>query len=110
MKNYVDHNCSVTISYSPDEVSGIVEWLHWNWDNYVGVSFLYRTDPTKTAADLGYLYLPQEVVDEQTYLEYAKMLRPLGKGIENGGDVAEDTGDFEIDLGGECAGGVCPVR
>ena len=110
MKSYVDHNCSVTISYSPDEVSGIVEWLHWNWDNYVGVSFLYRTDPTKTAADLGYLYLPQEVVDEQTYLEYAKMLRPLGKGIENGGDVAEDTGDFEIDLGGECAGGVCPVR
>src|SRR5690606_17396350 len=59
MTSYVDHNCSITISYSPDEVDDIVKWLDENWDDYVGVSFIYRNDPTKTAADLGYLYLPQ---------------------------------------------------
>jgi hypothetical protein len=34
-------------------VPAIVDWLLRNWESYVGVSFIYRNDPTKTAADLG---------------------------------------------------------
>jgi ribonucleoside-triphosphate reductase len=110
MDNYVDHNCSVTISYSPEEASEIVDWLADNWNNYVGVSFLYRTDPTKTAKDLGYLYLPQEVVDEAVYTAYASTLKPL-----NGESMAlqqaeTDEQEFEIDTGSECATGACPIR
>ena len=38
MECYVDHNASVTISYSPEEAPQIVSWLAENWDNYVGLS------------------------------------------------------------------------
>lgn len=99
MDNYVDHNASITISYSPNEVPEIVNWLHANWDTYVGVSFILRTDPTKTAEDLGYPYLPQEVVSAQTYNEYVSAL----------GDVRFEGGEMLPDMG-DCATGACPIR
>lgn len=110
MDNYVDHNCSVTISYSPEEAPAIVDWLHANWDYYVGVSFLYRADPTKTAKDLGYLYLPQQVVTEAEYKEYVQTLLSVD-GVKNGTSAGE-TGEegFEIDTGSDCATGACPIR
>lgn len=99
--HYVDHNCSITISYDPSEVPDIIDWLMDNWDSYVGVSFIYRNDPTKTAADLGYAYLPQEVVDEKTFREYANRLSPVDF---TGTDIEEMV---QID---DCAGGACPIR
>ena len=110
MDHYVDHNCSVTISYSPEEAGAAVDWLHENWDNYVGVSFLYRTDPTKTAKDLGYLYLPQAVVTEDEYREYVSTLLPLEGGCASCQQVEKDEQDFEIDTGSECSTGACPIR
>jgi len=110
MDYYVDHNCSVTISYSPEEAPEIVDWLADNWNNYVGVSFLYRTDPTKTAKDLGYLYLPQEVVDEEAYTAYASTLKPLDGGCMTCQQAEKDEQEFEIDTGSECATGACPIR
>jgi len=98
MDNYVDHNASVTISYDPEEVNDIVEWLYENWDSYVGVSFILRTDPTKTAKDLGYPYMPQEVVTRAAYEEYVAGL----------GHV-DLTGSAMLETD-ECAGGACPVR
>ena len=77
MQNYVQHNCSVTVSYSPDEVPEMVDWFMENWDYYVGVSFLYRNDPSKTAKDLGYPYLPQEVVTKEIFYEYNNTLLPF---------------------------------
>jgi ribonucleoside-triphosphate reductase len=110
MDHYVDHNCSVTISYSPEEAPEIVDWLADNWNNYVGVSFLYRTDPTKTAKDLGYLYLPQEVVDEAAYTAYASTLLPLNGVCLPCQRAETDEQEFEIDTGSECATGACPIR
>jgi adenosylcobalamin-dependent ribonucleoside-triphosphate reductase len=101
MENYVDHNCSVTISYDVEEVPLIIEWILENWDTYVGVSFIYRNDPTKTAADLGYAYLPQEVVTEEIYSEYAGSLLP----------VDLDAGNSLLELeDADCATGACPIR
>jgi ribonucleoside-triphosphate reductase len=103
MENYVDHNCSITVSYDPSEVPAIIDWLMENWDSCVGMSFLYRNDPTKTAEDLGYAYLPQEVVDERTFREYTEGLAPINwEGTESELTV-ENAGE-------ECAGGACPVR
>ena len=99
--NWTQQNTSVTISYSPNEVENIVDWLISNWDIYVGVSFLYRTDPSKTAKDLGYLYLPQEVVDEQTYHEYVMTLLPID---------LEAANSFEEIQGEGCATGACPIK
>jgi len=98
---YVDHNCSITISYDPSEVPEIVEWLHENWDVYVGVSWLLRDDPTKTAQDLGYDYLPQDVVTEEKWQVYADSIRPFDF---NETETFEEVGDEG------CATGVCPIK
>jgi ribonucleoside-triphosphate reductase len=94
-------NTSVTISYDPSEIDNIIDWLMDNWDCYVGVSFIYRTDPTKTAKDLGYLYLPQEVVDERTYRDYIAQLKPV---------VLDDANSFDEIIGEDCSTGACPIR
>lgn len=110
MQGYVDHNCSVTISYSPEEVPEIVDWLHENWEYYVGVSFLYRTDPTKTAKDLGYLYMPQEVVTKEAYDAYVATLKPITGMAEGSNELTTEAEDYEIDAGAECGSGGCPIK
>jgi len=97
--NWTQQNTSVTISYSPEEVPDIINWLLENWDSYVGVSFLYRTDPTKSAKDLGYQYLPQEVVTKDVYDEYVAKLSPV--------EIEGSSAEIESQ---ECAGGACPVK
>jgi ribonucleoside-triphosphate reductase len=99
--NWCQQNVSATISYSPDEVEDIIDWLYENWDNYVGVSFIYRNDPTKTAKDLGYLYLPQEVVTKEEYENYTKGLLPIDLESANTFLEIEDE---------ECATGACPIK
>ncbi len=99
--SWTQQNTSVTISYDPSEVEGIKNWLLNNWDCYVGVSFLFRSDPTKTAKDLGYLYLPQEVVDEQTYQDYIQNLLPVD--INNANSFDEIVQD-------DCSTGACPIK
>lgn len=98
---WTQQNTSVTISYDPSEVQGIIDWLVDNWECYVGVSFLYRADPSKSAADLGYLYLPQEVVTKEKYDEYASRLSPV--------DLT-GTESFDELTDAECASGACPIK
>ena len=100
MQTWCQQNVSATISYDAGEVSAIVDWLMLNWDNYVGVSFLFRNDPTKTAADLGYLYLPQEVVTKAVYDDYISRIVPFELDETTVSDVLED----------DCASGACPIR
>lgn len=101
MQSWCQQNVSATISYSVEEVPTIIDWLMDNWDHYVGVSFLFRADPTKTAKDLGYLYLPQEVVTKESWEEYAANLQPI---------VLDQANTLEEMESQECAGGVCPVK
>jgi ribonucleoside-triphosphate reductase len=99
--SWTQQNTSVTISYDPTEVPDIIDWLLANWDFYVGVSFLYRNDPTKTAKDLGYLYLPQEVVTKETYDKYVSTLLPVD---------LNDTESFDELVQDDCATGACPIK
>ena len=100
MGSYVEQNCSVTISYKPDEVQSIIAWLKSNWDNYVGVSFL----PCVTnAEEAGYDYLPQQRVTEQEFNEYSSQL------TEVHWETQEKLGGHELE-DDECASGVCPVK
>jgi len=100
MNHYVDHNCSITVSYHDQEVPAIIRWLLDNWDSYVGVSFMPRIDPTVSAADIGYAYLPQEVVTKERYEQYVDSLQPVF--------IDEDTGSALVDE--DCENGFCPVR
>lgn len=99
--SWTQQNTSVTISYDPSEIEDIIEWLLANWDCYVGVSFLYRNDPTKTAKDLGYLYLPQEVVTKETYDKYVSTLLPVD---------LNNTESFDELVQDDCATGACPIK
>jgi len=101
MQNWCQQNVSATISYSVEEVPAIVDWLLENWDNYVGVSFLFRADPTMTAKDLGYLYLPQEVVTKEVYEAYVAVIQPI---------ELDKSNDIDAPIEDDCVGGVCPVR
>ena len=101
MQNWCQQNVSATISYSKDEVDEIVDWLMANWDNYVGVSFLFRADPTKTAQDLGYPFLPQQVVTKEAFRAYSETLQPI---------ELEKANDIDAPIEDDCEGGVCPVR
>jgi len=101
MQNWCQQNVSATISYSVDEVEGIIDWLMDNWDVYIGVSFLFRADPTKSAKDLGYLYLPQAVVTKKEYEDYVANIQPIELNKAN---------DIDAPLEEDCIGGVCPVR
>ena len=101
MDSYCQQNVSCTISYSPEETPEIVKWLHDNWDSYVAVSFLFRNDPSKTAKDLGYPYLPQEVTTKEIYEEYIRNLLPVDL------DSANSFEELAMD---DCAGGMCPIK
>jgi ribonucleoside-triphosphate reductase len=101
MQNWCQQNVSATISYDVSEVGDIIRWLLDNWDSYVGVSFLFRADPTKTAKDLGYLYLPQEVISKEKYDEYVARLQPIDINKAN---------DVDAVLIDDCASGACPIR
>lgn len=98
---WAQHNTSITISYDLGEVQSIINWLLENWDVYVGVSFLYRNDPTKTAKDLGYEYLPQEVVTKEVFQDYLSRLQPI--------DI-DHVGTLEELRDQECSTGACPIR
>jgi len=98
---WADHNTSITVSWDISELDEIVDWLDRYWDDYVAVSWMMRNDPTKTAKDLGHKYLPQEVVTESAYREYADKLSIV--------DWGKLHGIHEVDAG-ECASGACPVK
>ena len=98
---WCEQNVSNTVSYDPSEVPAIIDWMLKNWDSYVGVSFLFRNDPTKNAEDLGYAYLPQEVVTKEAYEAYVAQLRDIDYShIEARDDEYTES----------CATGACPVR
>lgn len=101
MDHYVDHNCSITVSFDADEIEAMADWFMEHWDSYVGVSFLKRNDPTRTAEELGFKYLPQECASRRMYEEYVAKLLPV--------DLSKDTSEDMLDLA-DCSTGACPVR
>jgi ribonucleoside-triphosphate reductase len=101
METYVDQNVSITVSYDQSEIEEIIDWILTYWNSYVATAFLPRLDPTKTAADLGYPYLPQEVVSKETYEAYVNTLLPV---TLNNQDSIRDLDETD------CPNGVCPVR
>jgi ribonucleoside-triphosphate reductase len=110
MANWCDQNVSCTVYYSVNEVPKIIDWLLENWDNYVGVSFLYRQlgaelgEPEEVACKrLGYAYLPQRAVSKEEFETYTSKLKPIDLSkMDNSGELIKDLVD--------CSTGACPVR
>lgn len=99
---WCDYNASCTISINYDEIPQLAKSIYDNWDTgFIAVSVLQRSDPTRTAKDLGHPYLPQEVVTEDVFRSYDTSLRSV--------DWNKVSGIYEI---GEeaCSTGACPVK
>ena len=100
LKYWSDHNVSCTISYDADEVPQMIEWFERNWDEYVAVSFLFRANPETRAEELGYAYLPQEVVSEEEHKTYVSRMK----------EVDLDEADIDELHFQDCITGACPAR
>lgn len=100
MKHYVDHNTSITVYMDKDEINGIIEWLLENWDDYVAVSFLPKSDDT-------YPQMPYERITKEQYEELVATApffdRYTLEAVEYGQMNAVE--DFEV-----CSTGACPTR
>ena len=100
LNHWSDHNVSCTISYGREETPAMIDWFDRHWDEVIGVSIVFRADPSARAEQLGYAYLPQEVVSKEEYEPYVANLC-----------------EFELDAGAgdaleeaRCLTGACPVR
>jgi ribonucleoside-triphosphate reductase (formate) len=100
---WADHNVSATISLDHSEVTQVAKWIYNNWDTgYIATAFMQRTDTTKSAKDLGFPYLPQDVVDIATFTEATSRLKPINWDQFH-------TGWYDID-DANCANGTCPIK
>lgn len=100
---WTDHNSSITVSWDIAEIDDIVEWLYKYWHEYVAVSWMRRINPLCTPEDIGYKYLPQEVVAPDRFHSYTKELGQVDWSSLHEGGIH----DF---VGSDCEGGICPVK
>ena len=105
MQDYwTDHNTSITITFSPEEVDGLIDTILENWDYYIGVSFL----PKNTTA---YPLMPYEEITLEQYakrkneVEHISWQRIVSELTLRESDLSADD-EFDPD----CVGGACPVR
>lgn len=100
MENYVDHNCSITVSVRNDEWEDVEEWVFNNWDDLVAVSFLPLDDSF-------YEMLPYESIDKEEYEKRVKAMRPFIPSLIQ----KYEQPDVEFELSNDaCETGICPVR
>ena len=100
LDHWCDHNVSCTISYDSQELPQMIDWFEKHWDACAGVSFLLRADPSARAEQLGYAYLPQEVVNKEEHDAYTAKLRRM---VLDDRDTDESEPEY-------CVTGACPAR
>jgi adenosylcobalamin-dependent ribonucleoside-triphosphate reductase len=101
MKEYVDHNASITIHVRDNEWEAVEQWLWENWDSVVGVSFISYDDNF-------YDLMPYEEITEKEYQEMAKNMNTFKTHLVNKYE-REHQKERELEQD-ECENGVCPVR
>jgi adenosylcobalamin-dependent ribonucleoside-triphosphate reductase len=103
-KYWTDHNTSITVSFSPEEVSGIIEYLLLNWDDYIGVSFLPKSGGS-------YPLMPYEQIDEQEYIRRSELIAHVNEhNISSLLEMFEGVSLVDEALDADCEGGACPIR
>lgn len=97
-KNWADHNVSFTCHFKSEEISEIIDWLHKNWDNFVAVSFLPRTEHN-------YELAPWEEITRAEYQDRIKRLQPFDSALLVQYETSQDHNILDA-----CEAGQCPVR
>jgi len=99
MENYVEHNCSITVTVKDDEWEVVTEWIYENWDSVVCISLL-------PYAGGNYPLMPLEEITKEEYEQMEKDMLPFEEALIG---LYEQELDFEFDSLG-CENGVCPIR
>lgn len=103
-KYWTEHNTSITIEFSPDEIPELIDMIYTHWDSYIGVSFIVKDTNA-------YPQMPEEVITESEYNRRAALLQDITQqSIVNAlMDVERENRMSDI-LDSECIGGMCPIR
>lgn len=100
MKNYVDHNASITVTVKNNEWDAVESWLDENWDDVVAVSFLALDDSF-------YPLLPYESISEEEYNKRMSTMRAFIPSML----TEYEREEFSTDPGeSSCENGICPIR
>lgn len=100
MKNYVDHNCSITVHVRENEWEEVEEWVWNHWDDIVALTFLALDENF-------YKMAPYEAIDEKEYNKRFLQMKPFLTNLISKYEREE----IEFDIGSEsCDTGVCPIR
>jgi ribonucleoside-triphosphate reductase len=98
--DWADNSISVTVTYKPEELPAIKEWLKENYNHSVKtVSFLLYSGH-------GFDQAPIEPITKEVYDEMMSTCRPIKDLV---GICCSDA-DAEIATLSDCQGGACPIR
>lgn len=100
MKNYVDHNCSITVHVRDEEWEEVEQFVWDNWDDIVAVSFL-------SLSDAFYELMPYEKITKEEYEERKSKMKPFLPSLIS--KYEKEVNEYELDNDG-CEMGICPVR
>lgn len=99
MKNWSDHNSSITVHVREHEWEDVTQWLYDNFDYVVGITFLPLMEET-------YPLLPYECTTKEDYEERIRRIKPIDYEL-----LARYDDDNQHDIiDQECENGACPVR
>lgn len=103
-RHWTDHNTSITINFSPNEVDALVDSILENWHSYVAVSFL----PKDTTA---YPLLPEEPITAEEFEERSIEIYDINphyiEKLLTQYEVKDQASEL---LDPSCDTGICPVR
>ncbi|TAH74813.1 MAG: ribonucleoside-triphosphate reductase, adenosylcobalamin-dependent [Anaerolineaceae bacterium] len=99
MKNWSDHNSSITVHVRENEWDDVTQWLYDNFDYVVGITFLPLMEET-------YPLLPYETTSKEDYEERISQVKPINYEL-----LARYDNDEQHDIiDAECETGACPIR
>lgn len=105
-KNYTEHNASNTISVKPNEWEEVVDFVHTNWNDVLGVTFLESNSTY-------YPLMPYEECTKETYDDLVKKTRQFDPEILNNMEITTRNMGKEYEILDDkegCENGVCPIR
>jgi ribonucleoside-triphosphate reductase len=105
-KYWTDHNTSITITFTPEEIPIIIDTLLDEWNNYVAISFLPKFDNDNSP----YPLMPEQATTKEEYERRVSLLDHSPAMIYELLTELEREDMMTELLDSDCATGACPIR